>query len=209
MSRTGWTLLGALLIVGSGCRDRLLEGLDEPQANDLIVALAAHGIEGDKVGRMGRFAVEVSPGHFAEAWRIARSNGLPRPVHRVRRGWLGEPRAGSARLERTAEIERILRADPAIVDARVVLGAGGAAVSLRAVDPAAVRRARVAERLRTIAGLAPQQSVDLDVHPVTVTEVASPPPSDGRPGLWLASVAVGLMLAGCGLVWRRVRDGST
>lgn len=186
-----------------GCDATLLDGLDEPQANDLIVALSAAGIDADKHGRSGRFSVDVARGDFATAWQIARARGLPRQST-ARPGLFAGRAQGRAEAARSEQIAQLLRADPGVADARVVLGRRGAAVSVRASDPARVDSLAIERRVRAVAGFGAADPVAVDVH-----ALAEPPPAPEATGhptlsLWFATSAVVLMLIGCGLVWRRI-----
>ncbi len=207
-------LLAAALL--SGCRTSLLEGLDEAQANDLVVALTTAGIPAEKHGRMGRFSVNVDEQHFAAAWRVARGHGLPWQVDE-RPGLFARWRDGAAGSDDAAErragaIARQLRADPAVLDARVVLGSRGAAVSIMASAPEAVDRDAVEARVRAVASLGAHDPVALAVHPaptltVSGTEVSDPAELGIRAGVWLASAAVLSLLLGGVLWWRRGISG--
>lgn len=203
MNRFGrWALL--LALAGAvGCRERLLDDLDEAQANDLIVALEAGGITADKRGRLGRFSVDVATDDFPAAWRVAREHGLPRPVRRERARWLGFGQSPPAPADdEAAVVERMLEGDPAIVHAQAALGSSGAAISLRvraAVDPH-----RIEARVRAVTGLDASRPIELDVHPMPRSRLTALRP--GHPvGLWLASGAVAVMLVGSGIAWRRRR----
>lgn len=196
-----------LLCVATGCTAGVLEGLDEPEANDLVVALAGAGIAADKVGRAGRFGVEVDRADFAAAWQVARAAGLPRPRAESGRGFLPSP--GAREAQRQAETARaiagLLRADPGIDDARVVLSASGAAVAVRGAEPEALDTASIEARIRAVAGLAPGAPVVITADATPRTHVSRPTPRSRAP-LALASAAVALMLAACAAVWRRARS---
>lgn len=206
MARMFWGLALALLCAATGCTVRVLEGLDEPEANDLIVALAGAGIAADKIGRAGRFGVEVERADFAAAWQVARAAGLPRARAESGRGFLPSPGAREAqrRAETAHALAELLRADPRIDDARVVLSADGAAVTVRGAEPEALDVASLEARIRAVAGLEPGAPVVMTAD-ATPRIDTSPPAPRSRIPLALASAAVALMLAACAVVWRRAR----
>lgn len=66
----------------TGCTAEVYHGLDEASANDMIVALEQHGIDGDKApdpNEEGRWVVTVPAASEVEAWRVLEAEGLPRP----------------------------------------------------------------------------------------------------------------------------------
>jgi type III secretion protein J len=72
-----------LLLLLAGCGDEgLLHGLDEPQANDVLVALEEEGVAGEKRredGNDGGWTVAVPSGETGRARRILSDRELPRP----------------------------------------------------------------------------------------------------------------------------------
>lgn len=77
------TLRGALLLLAlGGCAaEELLHGLEEPQANDVLVALDEAGITASKrrqEGTEGGWMVEVSAAEAARARRLLSERELPR-----------------------------------------------------------------------------------------------------------------------------------
>lgn len=77
------TIAIILLTLGMfGCTTELYHGLNESEANDMVVALEEVGInagkERDPSGEAA-FMVVVPSGEKGDAWRILRQRGLPRP----------------------------------------------------------------------------------------------------------------------------------
>lgn len=73
----------ALALAASGCQTELARGLDESQANAIVVALDEHGIGASKAAEMGggeaaSFTVSVAPDDVAPALSVLRAEGLPR-----------------------------------------------------------------------------------------------------------------------------------
>jgi type III secretion protein J len=75
-------VFGAAALALLGCQGTLQAGLEEHEANEVLVVLAQHGLAGSKVGggRAGH-AVEVASDDLAAAWSALRAAGLPRPRH--------------------------------------------------------------------------------------------------------------------------------
>jgi type III secretion protein J len=75
-------LLLALLALGGCGREEVVHGLEESQANEVVVALGERGVAAEKVrdeGPDGGFNVAV-PSHAAgDAQRVLADRGLPRP----------------------------------------------------------------------------------------------------------------------------------
>jgi type III secretion protein J len=80
-----WSMLAAmsaLMILGAGCTEPIHHGLQESQANEMIVVLEQNGIEaskepdpvGDEVWR-----VTVPSAVRVDAWQVLQKEGLPRP----------------------------------------------------------------------------------------------------------------------------------
>jgi type III secretion protein J len=73
----------AILALAGCARDELLHGLDEHQANEVLVALDERGVAATKAREDGaeeRWRVEVAGGDAARAQRILSEQGLPRAV---------------------------------------------------------------------------------------------------------------------------------
>lgn len=71
-----------LCLVCSACTSEIYHGLDERGANEMIVVLEQNGILGDKTpdpNAEQQWIVRVPSQSRVEAWRILRSEGLPRP----------------------------------------------------------------------------------------------------------------------------------
>lgn len=211
MGRARGLLIGLGLLLGlGGCHQTVLEGLAEAEANELLLALHEAGIHGDKTPRGGRFSVQVERPVFAEAWQVARARGLPRPAAPRTGGLLPSEadRAAAARRAVEVALGEVLRADPAVVDARVVLGPAGAAVALRIAEGAAPPGPeRVGAQVRAVAGLAADAPVAVSSHAVPPAIRLPSAPRRSRLPLWLASAAVLAMAGGCGLMWWKAARG--
>lgn len=193
-----------------GCESPLLEGLDEPSANDLVARLAEVDIAAEKVGRGARFTVSVPRARWTDAWQIARRSGWPRAESRpppTRLIALPDERAADARARRGEALARALKLDPGTIDADIVLGAGGAVVTLiRAPESAAIDEPGVAAQVRVGADLPTTAEVVITAHIIPRPSVdARPQAAQPTRALALASSAVGLMGVACALAWRRRR----
>lgn len=200
-------LWAALTLGALGCRATVLDGLDEAEANDLVAALRAAGFDADKVSRGGRHAVDVDHAAFAEAWGAARASGFPRPIAPPPPGGLvasAEERQAAARRATEAAVAAVLRADPAVSDARVALGRRGAAVTVHSPTPAGLDRATLEAQVRVAADLPADAAVALAIHPLARPPRPAPAPRPAWP-LWLATAAVVSMGGACGLWWRWMR----
>jgi len=105
LARRGWpTLICALLV---GCSVEILHDVDEATANEVLATLERRGIDGDKIravqGSTSTYTVSVPRGEAAAAWKILRSENLPRPEQ----AGLGEV-FGKTGLVPTATQERAL-----------------------------------------------------------------------------------------------------
>lgn len=86
LSMRMWVLVAALcaqasLVSACGGQEKVVHGLDEYEANEIIVVLEASGIAAHKVveeGRVVTYSVEVSVGTVRDAMRILVANHLPR-----------------------------------------------------------------------------------------------------------------------------------
>lgn len=77
-----WLLVGLVALVGIACTTNLHHGLDEGQANQMIVVLERHGIEASKEldpRDAEKWVVSVPSGVRVDAWEVLSSRGLPRP----------------------------------------------------------------------------------------------------------------------------------
>jgi type III secretion protein J len=75
-------LVLAMMLGCIGCSAEIYHGLDEPEANEMVVVLEQHGIDADKArdpSGDNTWLVEVPEGQRVEAWRILEREGLPRP----------------------------------------------------------------------------------------------------------------------------------
>lgn len=81
MTRTRRTLLAALAALSGCAREEVLHGLDEPQANQVLVALDEGGVAAEKrrdEASEGSWRVEVAPSDGARAQRLLAERELPR-----------------------------------------------------------------------------------------------------------------------------------
>lgn len=77
-----WALLGLVSLLLVGCTTELYHGLDEREANEMIVALERHGIQSDKEldpRDAEKWVVSVPNGVRVDAWEVLSARGLPRP----------------------------------------------------------------------------------------------------------------------------------
>ena len=76
------TLLVLSVLVLAGCTTELYHGLEERQANEMIVVLERHGIQSQKMVDPQddeKWVVSVPTGVRVDAWEVLSSRGLPRP----------------------------------------------------------------------------------------------------------------------------------
>ncbi len=75
-------LLVFLALFAVGCTESIYHGLDERQANEMVVVLEQHGMEAgkevDPAGE-GTWKVTVPTAVKAQAWQVLQNEGLPRP----------------------------------------------------------------------------------------------------------------------------------
>lgn len=142
----------------SACQIELQHGLEEGQANEILVALEAEGVQASKArDTAGGWQIEVSEQDATRAWAALQSRGLPRRSPRTfddlypRPGLLASPDEERILLQSATEgkLERSLLALGGVVDARVHL----------VIPPAGRRGARKEE------GEPPRASVLLKVRP--------------------------------------------
>lgn len=199
-------LLTATVLLASGCgEEELLHGLDEAQANEVLVALDDAGIAADKAredGADGGFTVRVASAEARRAQRILAERELPR----ARPAGFGEV-FGKGSMVPTpteehamylhalaGELARSVEAIDGVVEARVHLGlaqpdplrAGARADARAAVlvrcRPAACATVRGLERgiQSLVAGAT--EGLSPDVVSVVVAQAAEAPAAAPRPG---------------------------
>ncbi len=78
-------LLWGMVVFSFGCRSELLQGLDEEEANEIVVRLFESGIDSSKVcsgtGHGATYAVTVPRDQVADAIKSLSAVGLPRARH--------------------------------------------------------------------------------------------------------------------------------
>ena len=116
----------------AGCSAEVYHGLDEASANEMIVALEQHGIDGTKESdpvEEGRWVVVVPSASEVDAWRVLQAEGLPRPEPQGFEAFYPSggliPTSSEERVllqyATAQELRRSLLAVDGIVDARVNL----------------------------------------------------------------------------------------
>jgi type III secretion system YscJ/HrcJ family lipoprotein len=114
-----------------GCQTEIQHGLEEREANEILVLLDSYGIEASKSadGRDGAYLIRVADDDAAQSWRVLQAHGLPR---RPLGGWLdafgdreliSTPTEDRIRAQMAAAeaLERSLVAIDGVVDAHVHL----------------------------------------------------------------------------------------
>ncbi len=74
--------LAALAVCAVGCSAPIYHGLDEQEANEMVVTLEQHGLEAGKERDPAgddAWQVTVPDATKVEAWRVLQAEGLPRP----------------------------------------------------------------------------------------------------------------------------------
>ncbi|MDW8245085.1 MAG: hypothetical protein RMJ84_00770 [Sandaracinaceae bacterium] len=127
-----WVLLGWVWALVA-CQAELVRGLEEEQANAVLMALDRHGIGAEKKieqqGGEERFAIAISTADLPEALAVLRAEGLPRASEPGIGNWFGGatlmPTATEERARWSAaisgELTRTLEAIDGVVDARIHL----------------------------------------------------------------------------------------
>jgi type III secretion protein J len=124
-----WLLLAAL-VCAAGCRSALESGLDEHQADEVVVVLDSQGIGATKErDESGRFRIMVESSDVAPALAILRSQDLPRESQQTIADVYGEPGLVPSATEERAryaaaisgELSRSLEAMDGVERARVHL----------------------------------------------------------------------------------------
>lgn len=234
-ARSALRLLAALLAAAGCGREPLLHGLDEAQANEILVALEEGGVGAEKrreEGPDGGWRVTVRPPDAGAARRLLSERELPRPRPPGFGDVFGEAGMVPTPVEEHArylhalagELSRSLEALDGVVEARVHLGLpqedplrpggrhpGRAAVLLRC-RPATCAALRAMEAgIRSLVagaadGLAPE-AVSLLVAEASAPPVPRPPSPALSPWRWRAGalLAVGAAVAALASGRRRLR----
>lgn len=103
---TVWSLLALVLVLLTGCDEPLQHGLEETDANAMVVALQTAGFEAEKIrdpADAERWAVTVPVSQRVDAWAALQREGFPRPEQ----GGFGEFYPGGGLIP-TATEERIV-----------------------------------------------------------------------------------------------------
>jgi len=194
-----------LLLALAGCQAELERGLDEPQANAILVALDQAGIGATKTAETGggdepTFHVSVAPDDVAPALAILRAEGLPHEEDPGLAETFGEgslvPTATEERARLTSalagELSRSIESIDGVLDARVHValpqaqGLGldaprprpraSVLVRFRASDPGAAPPYDEAAIRRLVAGAIE----DMDADAVAVVGVPAPRAPDAE-----------------------------
>lgn len=197
--RARWLALAGLLVV-TGCDVTLATGLEEREANQVVVALDREGIGAEKraaEGTEGGFAVRVSPDDVAPALSVLRASGLPRaPEHGLAEMFGGDSLVPTPTEERAryavglaGDLARSIEAIDGVVDARVHLAIPERDPA-RLDDPEAPRPHATASVLVRHRGSALPTNADAlrslvagaveGMRPADVTLVAVPVPPAGQ-----------------------------
>jgi type III secretion protein J len=123
-------LISLALPLLTACNEQELYGqLSERQANEMVAVLRSAGIDADKQGKEGVFAIQTSRGDFPAAVRALAAQGYPREQYDSmgtvfkREGFVSSPLEERARLVHamSQEIANTLSSIDGVVQARVHL----------------------------------------------------------------------------------------
>ncbi|EHR71425.1 type III secretion apparatus lipoprotein, YscJ/HrcJ family [Burkholderiales bacterium JOSHI_001] len=123
-------LAGLLAATLAACGEQALySNLSERQANEMVAALRAGGLDAQKQIQDGHYAVLTAPGQFAPAMQLLNAQGLPRETFDTmgkvfkREGFVSSPLEERARLQHamSQEIANTLAQIDGVVTARVHL----------------------------------------------------------------------------------------
>lgn len=132
LRRTGLILVVlsfALLVLG--CKQAINQGLDEDQANEILVILDQNGIHGDKTlepgGETPKFSIQVNQRDAPQAWQVLQENDLPKPAKRGFADVFGKTSLIPTAMEEKAlyleavcgELGKTIESINGVVDARV------------------------------------------------------------------------------------------
>lgn len=227
----------ALLLLLASCGDEvILHRLDEPQANQVVVALGGAGLPARverEGGEDGAFSVAVRPSDAAEARTVLAAHDLPRPRSPGLGELFGSPGLVPTPLEEHArylhaiagELARSLESLDGVVGARVHLAlpvpdplrpdarrAPRASVLVKCRPGAGGRLEAQAEGLRRMVAGAADGLDPASVSILVAEAPAAPSRADGpRPARrWLAAagIATALALGAGALVLGRRRGGT-
>ncbi|MGM0555376.1 MAG: hypothetical protein ACQEVA_03260 [Myxococcota bacterium] len=76
-----WFVLAFALLFAAACSEPIYHGLQERDANEMVVVLEQHGIDASKRRDPAgdeAWLIEVPPAQSGEAWRVLQKEGLPR-----------------------------------------------------------------------------------------------------------------------------------
>lgn len=130
---SGLAFIAALWLssVVTGCSAEIQHGLDEAEANEIVVLLEGNGIAAsrERAGRSNEWIVSVPTSDASRSWQLLMAHGLPRREVGGFEATFGEPSLipspveESVRLQQATagQLERSLMAMDHVVDARVHL----------------------------------------------------------------------------------------
>lgn len=145
--------LALLSVLAVGCRAQVAGGLDEAQANEVLVHLQHRGLGADKEssgpGDDARFAVTVPSGELGRAAAVLTEESLPRTAGAGLASTYGEPGLVPSPLEESARFDAAVAAElsatlermPGVRSARVHVARPVRPTGLVAPPPAATRAA--------------------------------------------------------------------
>jgi type III secretion protein J len=155
-----------------GCRAELVQGVDEREANAIVLALDEAGIGAWKERSAGAYRIEVSGSDVAPALHVLETRGLPHQPQASLESSFGEgsliatPDEERARLMSalSGELSRTLGGMPGVVDARVHLALPARPASLDA--PPQAPTASILLRVRPGAAIDEASTRELVAHAV-------------------------------------------
>ena len=130
LSLSRLALVGLLAAALAACGEQALySNLSERQANEMVAALRAGGLDAQKQIQDGHYAVLTAPGQFAPAMQLLNAQGYPRETFDSmgkvfkREGFVSSPLEERARLQHamSQEIANTLAQIDGVVTARVHL----------------------------------------------------------------------------------------